>query len=109
MENPPRADSSTAGIPTPARNYGGATPSPNPVNQVPRRGRDGRVRDAEEDDVGIVFGHGDAALAQAGADGRTDPAGTDDVDSLDHDLAPAPNRMPGTSKSTAAASPNAHA
>src|SRR5207248_11727932 len=58
--------------------------------QTPRRVRNCRVRNAEENDVGIVFVHDDAALAQASADGRTDPARTDDVDSLDHDCAPAP-------------------
>ena len=52
--------------------------------QAPRHVGNGRVRDAEEDDVGIVLAHGDAALAQAGGDGRTDAARTDDVDSLDH-------------------------
>ena len=39
---------------------------------------------------------------QASADGRTDPARTDDVDSLDHDFAPAPKRMPGTADCTRA-------
>ena len=70
--------------------------------QAPGHVGNGRVRNTEEDDVGIVLAHGDAALAETSAYGRTDPARTDDVDSLDHDLAPAPNRMPGTANCTRA-------
>jgi predicted ATPase len=71
--------------------------------QTPGHAGNGHVRDAEEDDVGVVLAHADAALAEAGGDGRTDAARTDDVGSLDHDLAPAPNRMPGTADCTRAA------
>ena len=63
--------------------------------QAPSHVRDGCVRNAEEHNIRIVGAHGDAALLQTGADGRTHAAGTDDLDSLDHDLAPAPMRMPG--------------
>jgi hypothetical protein len=58
--------------------------------QAPRHVGDGRVRNAEEDDVRIVLAHGDAALAQAGCDSRADAARADDMDSLDHGFAPAP-------------------
>ena len=71
--------------------------------QAPGHVGNGRVRDAEEDDVGVVLAHGYAALAQAGGEGRTDAARTDDIDSFDHALAPAPNRMPGTADCTRAA------
>src|SRR5204863_522406 len=64
--------------------------------QTPGRVRNGRVRHAEEDDIGIVARDRDPALAQAGADGGADAAGADDMDSLDHVRAPAPIRMPGT-------------
>jgi hypothetical protein len=70
--------------------------------------RDGGVRNAEEDKIGVVRVDHDASLAQARHDGRAHPARTDDVDSLDHDLAPAPNGMPGSDDSTDRPSRNAH-
>jgi hypothetical protein len=42
--------------------------------QTPRHVRNGRVRDAEEDDVRVFLAHDDAPLAQAGGDGRTHAA-----------------------------------
>src|SRR6266516_2665935 len=71
--------------------------------QAPGHVGNGRVRNAEEDDVRIVVAHGDAPLAEAGGGSGTDAARADDMDSLDHDLAPAPNRMPGRSDCTRAA------
>src|SRR6476660_1917403 len=70
--------------------------------QTPGHVQNRRVRDAEEDDVRVVLAHGDAPPAQAGGDGRTNTARSDDVDCFDHDRAPAPMRMPGTSDSTPA-------
>jgi hypothetical protein len=42
--------------------------------QLPGHLGDGRVRNAEEDDLRVVVAHRDAALAQAGGDGRTHAA-----------------------------------
>jgi hypothetical protein len=43
------------------------------------RGRNGRVRNAQEDELGVLA-QLDAALREARCDGRTDAAATDDVD-----------------------------
>jgi len=46
--------------------------------------RDRRVRNAEEDERGALFAHLDPALAEAGEDGRADPAAADDVNAVGH-------------------------
>src|SRR5207245_2024610 len=43
-----------------------------------------RVRDAEQDELGVVSADGQPTFAQPCSDGRADPAGADDLDSVEH-------------------------